>query len=272
MDFPFENCLASAADFSVPQVRKLLGYHHGMAYILLDLQRFQEEMPNFAEKNVAARYLSSLEQAYVHKLTSIKRKREWLAGRFAAKYAAAGVLAENGIVRNWSTLAVLPDENGRPFLAADNKNTPLPDISISHSGNLAVAIAVNKGLCGIDIQQVTDRVVKVRERFCTLAEEKIMQAFFRGQRKKQSVVLTTLWAAKEALRKVANMRSLPGFLALGLADIHRGPSPSGRPWRFIFIWKHIDLHGKPVTEECSVAVSLIADYALALTTRNDTLA
>jgi phosphopantetheinyl transferase len=272
MKFPFENCAVSAETFSVFQARKLLEYQHGMTYILLDLQRFQDEMQNFTEKNVVAQYLSSLEQVYLNKLTSGKRKREWLGGRFAAKYAAAGVLAATGNALPWSDLAVIADENGRPFLAAENKIGALPDISISHSGDLAAAMAVNKGLCGIDIQKVTDRVVKVRERFCTPDEEYIVQLFFKGRCESQSAVLTTLWAAKESLRKVANTGSLPGFLALQLAEIDEGPSPAGHaPWRFIFTWKQIGVNGKLVHEKCRVAVNLIADYALALTTRNDTV-
>jgi phosphopantetheinyl transferase (holo-ACP synthase) len=82
-----------------------------------------------------------------------------------------------------------------------------------------------------------------------------------------------LWAAKEALRKVANMNSLPGFLELELAEINAGPSHNGpASWRFIFTWQHIDVHGNPVTHQCRVAVSHIVDYALALTARSDTVA
>ena len=272
MIFPFQNCIVSTDNFSIPQARELLDYHHDMRYILLDLQRFQEEMRNFAEENILADNLSSLERVNLRKFTSNKRRREWLGGRFAAKYVAAGVLGQNADARPWTSLAVIPDKNGRPFLATDKNNGLLPDISISHSRDLAAAKAVNKGLCGIDIQKVTDQVVKVRERFCTSAEEHIIQSFFNAPPENHSSSLAKLWAAKEALRKVANMSSLPGFLELELTEILQGSSHKGTaPWKFIIIWKHIDMNGTAVAEKCSVAVSLIADYALALTTRNDTL-
>jgi phosphopantetheinyl transferase len=272
MDFPFQNCVVSAESLSVQQVRDILEYHHGMTYILLDLQRLEEELLKLAEQNIVTPYLSSLEQVYLKRLTSGKRKREWLGGRFAAKYVAAGVLTQNGNALPWANLAVIADKNGRPFLAAGEKGAGLPDISISHSGTLAAAMAVSSGLCGIDIQKVTDRVVKVRERFCSPNEAHIITSFFNASGAKKSSSLTKLWAAKEALRKVANMNSLPGFLELELTEINGGPSYKGpASWRFVFTWQHIDMHGNPAPQQCRVAVSQIADYALALTARSDTV-
>jgi len=272
MDFPFQNCLVSTENFSVQQVRKLLQFKHGMTCILFDLQKFQEEMQHLGEKNVVAHYLSGLEQDYVNRISSDKRKREWLGGRFVAKYAAAEMLVQKGKALSWSKLSVIADENGRPFLTADKENEALPDISISHSGGLAAALAVSKGLSGIDIQKVTDRVIKVSDRFCTPHEEYILRTFFSTSPEKQSSLLTKLWAAKETLRKVANTKYLPGFLELELAEIHTlFADKNSSPWRFTFTWNHRDMDGNQVTEKCSAAVTLLADYALALTARNDSV-
>jgi phosphopantetheinyl transferase len=243
-----------------------------MAYLLLDLQKFQEELLKFTEQSVVAHYLSNPEQVYLNTLTSDKRKREWLGGRFAAKYVGADMLAQKQNPVPWSKLAVIADKNGRPFLSADKKTGALPDISISHTGGLAAAMAVSKGLCGIDIQKVTDRVVKVRERFCTSNEARLLQPFFNAYQEIQCSALTSLWAAKEALRKAANRPSLPGFLELELTDILEKPSQkSPASWKYIFTWNHIGKNGNPVTEKCCTAVSVFGDYALALTTRDDTL-
>ena len=272
MDFPFQNCLISADNFSVQQVRQLLDYRHGMAYLLLDLLKLEEEMQQLAGKDVWARYLSVLEQDHASRFRSEKRKREWFGGRLAAKCAAAAMLGQNGNALSWSDLAVIPDENGRPFLNTDKKIAALPDVSISHSGNLAAALAVSNGYCGIDIQKVTDRIIKLRERFCKPDEERILLSFFNGSIEKQSILLTMIWAAKEAIRKVANTRSLPGFLDLELAEISGSLShESSSPWRFMFICKRHGMNNNPETGTCSVAVSLITEYALALTTRNDTV-
>ena len=272
MNLPFQNCLISTENFSAPQVSELLAYHHGMTYILIDLKKLEMGVQKLAEKKVAARYLSGPEQVCLEKISLAKRKREWLGGRFAAKYAAAGLLIQHGNALPPSSLTVIADEHGRPFLAAANKNETLPDISISHSGDLATAMAVSKGLCGIDIQKVTDRVVKVRERFCSPDEEFLLQTYFSAPREKQSSALTKLWAAKEALRKAADLSSLPGFLELELTEIIEGsPHKDTAPWKFVFQWQHLGVNGNQVTEKCFVGVSLIADYALALTVRNDTV-
>jgi len=266
MDFPFENCIVANESFSSLQAREFLQYQHDMAYILLDLE-------NSVETKTAANYLSSREQEYLGRFASDKRKKEWLGGRFAAKYAAARVLLQSNNPLDWSNLTVIADEKGRPFLVADTKEAVLPDISISHSGGLAAAMAVSKGLCGIDIQQITARVDKVRERFCSPGDERILGSFFNASFAEPTPVLTKLWAAKEALRKVANSSPLPGFMELELHEIIASSSHGGpASWKFIFTSKQIRSPGKPRAEKSSVAVSLIADYALALTTRNDTVA
>lgn len=267
MDFPFQNCIVHTENFSASRARELLEYPHAMAYTLYDLQKFDGE----AQKK-AAHYLSKQEQEYLGRFTSGKRRREWLGGRFAAKYVASEILGQNGKALPWSCLAVLADVNGRPFLESDKKKDDFPDISISHSGDLAVAMAVNKGLCGIDIQKVTDRVVGVRERFCTPNEEAVARSFFCAAPANNSAALTRLWAAKEALRKVADTASLPGFLELELAGINEGISrKDSNSWKFDFTWKQINTGCRPGPEKLSVAVSRIADYALALTIRDDTL-
>jgi len=272
MDFPFEDCIVAVENLSVPLYRELLEYQHNMAYLLLDLRRLEEQMLKFTEQNFMARYLSGPEQVYLNTLTSDKRKREWLGGRFAARYVGADVLAHKQNPVPWFQLAVIADSNGRPFLYADTKRNVLPDISISHSGGLAAAMAVSKGLCGIDIQKVTDRVVKVRDRFCTPKEEQLVLSLCNASRELQSSAgLTRLWAAKEALRKVANTRSLPGFLELELTDIREGPAQKGQAlWQYIFVWNHTVMSGNPVTEKCCVAVTALGDYVLALTARDDT--
>ena len=272
MDFPFQNCIVSPENYSALLIRELLEWRHDIAYVLLDLQRLEEEVQKLSEGRVAACYLADREREYLDRFTSGKRRREWLGGRFAAKYAAAGMLGKSGDTLPWDGLAVLADGNGRPYLAADKKGAAMPDISISHSGDLAAAIAVRNGFCGIDVQQVTDRVVKVRERFCTPNEEAIIHSFFNAPPETKSAVLTKLWAAKEALRKVANMSSLPGFLELKLTEINKGQSnTAASSSRFIFIREHLDTNGRRGPVKCSVAVSHIAGYALALTVRDATM-
>ena len=272
MDFPMQNCMISLENFSGTQIRKLLTYCHDMAYTVLDLQRLQEKITTVGMENIAARYLAPGELLCWGRFTADKRRREWLGGRIAAKYAAAGLLTRNGRIRPGSELAIVAAPNGRPHLDPELPGAFPPDISISHSSSLAAALAVSKGLCGIDIQKITDRTVKVRDRFCTADENAILASFFHGPAARQSTLLTMLWAAKEALRKAAGPGTLPGFLELKLTGIHSGlPDKNSTAWRFNFLWKAGNINGDRMTAKYGAAVTLVADYALALTVRNDTV-
>ena len=261
MEFPFRDCIV--------QVQESIGNEPFMICVVIDLRKFAGEIEKLGEEQVIARYLSSQEQEYWNRLTSAKRKREWLGGRFAAKYVAAELLTRGGNDVEWSTLAVLYDIKGRPVLAANDKGVDLPDISISHSGDLAASMAVNTGLCGIDIQKITDRVVRIRDRFCTTQEEQILLSFFSASNEQNITVLSKLWAAKEALRKIEKSSVLPGFLELELKKIQEASLGKKPFWEFIFTRKQTNMNGTAGTRKHNVTLRLMADYVLAVTTSGD---
>ena len=272
-DFPFYDCVVAADSFSFLLALKSEGYCHGLQCILIDLLKFDKNCRESGEEKVIKQYLASQEREYWHKLTSKKRKREWLGGRFAAKYVAAEILIRAGHEVEWSRLSVCYDTTGRPFLAADDINSGLPDISISHSGDMAAAMAVGRGLCGIDIQKITDRVIKVRHRFCSKREEQVLNSFFSNSSERPETHLTKLWAAKEALRKVEKNSIVPGFLELELKRIKAIPvSENTASWRFSFTRKQSDLASDVGRKNYTVALSRIADYVLALVTTDDIVA
>ena len=272
MEFPLENCIVTDQHFSAPQVQKLLQYPYVLTWVLLDLQLLEEEVNKPGGEETIAGSLSREELERLNMLTLAKRKREWLGGRFAAKYATKQLLQQIGSQKNvmpWSSHTIIADENGRPFLSATKeKTTQHCDISISHSGPMAAAMATHKGYCGIDIQKVTPKVIKVRDRFCTPGEKTILEDFFPVEPAQRAAPLTKLWAAKEALRKVSCLRLLPGFLELELIEIKADPlhKKSG-PWGFIFNWKN---SGELTHKKCIVTIIHTEDYAPALTARSDT--
>lgn len=274
MDFPLENCIVADLHFSAPQVQKLLQYPHLLTYVLLDLQLLEKEINKLGKERVTASNLSGEELSLLSKFTSAKRKREWTGGRFAAKYATKRLLEQIESQKNvmdWSSHIISVAENGRPFLSVNKEKTTqsLPDISISHSASMAAAMAVYKGYCGVDIQKVTPRVIKVSDRFCTHDEKQILQDFFPVESEKQAAPLTKLWAAKEALRKAFSLGSLPGFLELELIEITADQlQKEAGLWGFIFNWKN---PAGSAYEKCRVAVTHKEDYALALTARSDTV-
>ena len=76
-----------------------------------------------------------------------------------------------------------------------------------------------------------------------------------------------LWAAKEALRKVAATPALPGFLDLVLAGVDGNQSgTTSGAWRMVFQGKAAAAEA-PAAARCSVAVCHGAGYVLALTAR-----
>jgi phosphopantetheinyl transferase (holo-ACP synthase) len=270
MNFQIEKCIVANQDFSMDQVRELLQYKHVMTCCLLDLQLLDEEA---GADTFIPSSLSGKEMALLSTFTSAKRKREWLGGRFAAKYATARLLEQIESLDNdmdWSGHVILADENGRPYLSANTENPAQScDISISHSESMAAAMAVNKGYCGIDIQKITPKVIKLMGRFCSPEEKEILQDFFPFGPDEQAAPLTKLWAAKESLRKVSAMASLPGFLELKLIEIITDPSQENAGLQgFVFTWKNPDTSAH---KHCRVAVTYREDYALALTARDDTM-
>jgi phosphopantetheinyl transferase len=163
----------------------------------------------------------------------------------------------------WQDIAIESQESGRPFCVTgklDQRPHNIPDISISHSSDLAAAMAVSRGKCGIDIQQTSQKTVKVRERFCTQEEHEMLQGFLPDA--SETVRLTLLWAAKEALRKAADITPVPGFLELQLMEIFNAPQGL---WRLIFN------NPDPVTTNLTVAVGRVDDYLLAVTVGSDTV-
>jgi 4'-phosphopantetheinyl transferase EntD len=90
----------------------------------------------------------------------------------------------------------------------------LPHISISHSHGLALGLAAECP-CGVDIQEVTGTLEKVKGRFVTPAEKNLLYACCPSSEKKGRG-LGLIWSAKEAIKKASPLHPLPGFLELSL--------------------------------------------------------
>jgi phosphopantetheinyl transferase len=253
--------------FSTEHIKDTLDFPHVMSLVVLDLESLAMETRQAGEKVLVGKCLSPKEQQQYAAFSYGKRKNEWLGGRIGAKIAAARCMAANDIGKDtavaWQDIAIESQESGRPFCVTgkqDQKPQNVPDISISHSTHLAAAMAVNRGKCGVDIQQATQKTVKVKERFCTQEEHEMLQGFLPDA--SQTVQLTLLWAAKEALRKAADKTPVPGFLELQLMEIFVA---SQGLWSLIFNTQD------PKTTNHKVAVGRVDDYLLAVTVGSDTV-
>lgn len=113
------------------------------------------------------------------------RRIEWLSVR--------RLMHELGIT---SPIAYLP--SGRPYLKDDERH-----ISISHTrGYAAVALHEDYPI-GLDIEQRTDKVCRVKDKFLS-HEEKL----FLPSEKKNVEALLIIWTAKEALFKLVDREGI----------------------------------------------------------------
>ncbi len=178
-------------------------------------------------------WLSAKEREQLTGYTLAKRKSEWLAGRISAKLATAS-LNHNTATTDFTQVEIGNLPGGRPYVNLHG----LPclheklDISISHSGTMAAALAADR-YCGIDVQFCNDTLIRVQDRFCSQPEEKILLNYFGESAWKRP--LSSLWTAKEALRKAFSHQVVPGFLQLNLIRID--PDDMKKCFLFYFSYK-----------------------------------
>ncbi len=195
----------------------------GLTLKIVDLVRLEADLAADQAGRLTAGLLADEEAATLAGLRLPKRRREWLGGRVAAKEAARTLMTRLGLaVPAWPGLLVRADEDGRPrlWMAADDRPA-WPAISISHSGDYAGALAAHGVDCGLDIQRVTPRVMRVGERFLSGAETALLAASPCLVGLDPAVRLCLAWAAKEAARKAIRLPAPVGFLELTLTGLDR---------------------------------------------------
>jgi phosphopantetheinyl transferase len=203
------NCLPDfflkAADFHFPETTL-----HGVMLEITETCRL------LSTEELRVRWLSE-EELQKHSSFKLKKRRdEWLSGRICAKLAA-GQMQGFSKQQEYSRITVVNVPGGRPALKYQGVETPHNlDVSLSHSGNLAVAL-VATDYCGIDIQETTETLLRVKERFCSADDEHNMKSYFDVSA--GATELNLLWTAKEAIRKTLSHLKVPDFLALKLTGI-----------------------------------------------------
>lgn len=134
---------------------------------------------------------------------SPRKRQEWLASRDLL-YRIAGLSPQ---------VRCMYDDFGKPYLEGIPRH-----ISVSHSGRWCAAM-ISDQPCGIDIQEYSDTVHRIRERFLTSAE---IQQAERASRPLHHLHL--LWGAKECMYKAYGKRNL-GFrehIHISFLDIEAG--------------------------------------------------
>jgi len=202
----FEECWPRWQRHFPPDTRLRLGRAR-----LADLPACAADMQNFLSADELTQYIG---------FSQGKRRTEWLGGRLTAKWAAERFLAQSAM--DWRTLVIKTEKDGRPYIAPEVRAIP-PFISISHSGHMAAALAANLP-CGLDIQQPSEKILRVKECFVNPEEAKVLTASLPGSFT-ETHRLTVLWAAKEAVRKAVRASPLLGLLEIRLLAGHGASTP-----------------------------------------------
>ncbi len=162
---------------------------------LADLSLLNDIQPKDKLPVLLAGKLSSAEVQKLATFTYKKRYTEWLGGRLAAKYCIELFHQKAGTSPpEPNTFSIGTDEHGRPHLVIASHRPP--SVSISHSKGYAAAYVSHTQSCGIDIQQITSKMLTVAEKFTNQGEESLFQDTLN-----HLLNLTIIWVAKEAVKK-----------------------------------------------------------------------
>lgn len=241
--FPDESWVDSsflAADQMATCRSWLLDDNSDMALYAIGLKSLGEDMVHEGQ-TLGESFLDPIEQARFQSFGFAKRQREWLGGRIAAKKAALHLLTHtHGRHHGYLTLRVENDPVGRPYLLSQlpsslpsqknkpsflttNDNGALPEISITHSGGVAAALAVNGHPCGLDVQKITAKAISVQERFVAPSEQALIKTTPLLRDTGEADAFTLFWAAKESLRKAIGCEPLLGFMDVIICHLEGTP-------------------------------------------------
>jgi len=124
---------------------------------------------------------------------SEQRKLHWLSTQLLLR----------DLLNSKKRVEIIYDQNGKPHLSDSTYK-----ISISHS-NKFVAIQLSKAYAGVDIQQITQKIERIAEKFMNLKELNSLKTndptCLTGRQVEQ---LHVFWGAKEALYKLYGKRAL----------------------------------------------------------------
>ncbi|NGF55454.1 4'-phosphopantetheinyl transferase superfamily protein [Parapusillimonas sp. SGNA-6] len=131
--------------------------------------------------------LDEAEKNKLQQLSKGKRTLHWLATRVLLRY----------LLQTDQYIHCPSDANGKPYLP----DYPY-ELSLTHSFDFAGVILSTKGPCGIDLEIVKEKVVRIKEKF--LKPEELL--FIRKE--DEIAQLYACWCAKEAVYKLQGNRGV----------------------------------------------------------------
>ncbi|MCS7040842.1 MAG: 4'-phosphopantetheinyl transferase superfamily protein [Anaerolineae bacterium] len=177
--------------------------------MLLHLLQTFAAHPDLATGQAPAGLLHPFEEAQLAGLRVVKRRREWLLGRWTAKHLVRLYLAqrEGQPPPALAAIVIAPDPDGAPYaaraLADELARLPL-SLSISHSGDRAFcALDDRPGVTiGADIERIEPREPGLVAQFFAPAEQAVVAGAPAGKR---DGLITAIWSAKEAVLKALRL-------------------------------------------------------------------
>ena len=134
-----------------------------------------------AEQLVEKLQLDEAEKEKLRQLSKGKRTLHWLATRVLLRY----------LLQTDQYIHCPSDANGKPYL---------PDypykISLTHSFEYAGVMLSTKGDCGIDLELIMEKVIRIKEKFLKPEELQFIQT------NHEVLQLYACWCAKEAVYKL----------------------------------------------------------------------
>lgn len=141
-----------------------------------------------SEELLSKLQLSEFERAQLSRLNKGKRTLHWLATRVLLRQ----------LLQMDDYIQCVPDENGKPYLPDFDL-----EISLTHSFDYAAAMLSDKGPCGIDLELVKDKVIRIKEKFLKPEELEFIE-----DSTHQVEQLYACWCAKEAVYKLQGAKGV----------------------------------------------------------------
>jgi len=214
-----------------------------------------------ATAGIETSFLHTNEITQLSKYRLPKRRSEYLTGRICAKIAAIDYLKSSlNPAPLMEKIEIVNNEQGHPSLILHTQpEITIPNISISHSGEYAAAIATQHR-CGIDIQKHEQSLIKVREKYCANREFKIIAEENEADELGQ---LALLWSAKEAIQKSYGIKTgMPTFSEIRLQESEKR---DGNNMLLFFNLPPKYCHGN--SEIIPVTTTTFINYAIAVHVR-----
>ncbi len=207
--------------------------HKGILCLLQSL----DAAPGLADAVAPVGFLSDEERERYESFRVLKRRRDWLLGRWTAKNLIAQHLARRGSRTPLDQIVIQADADGSPYATVSGARLPL-SLSISHSGacSFCSLTDVAGATVGADIEGIELRPLSLAEQFFTA--EELAQVLARPEAERDAWI-TLVWSAKEAFLKSIKEGLRVDTRAIG---VELPESLAGAvEWQTMRVTAHVDL-------------------------------